>query len=281
MAVNQLSTFIPSFWATSLNIALRKNLVLAGLVNMDYEGDVRPGGTVKITRPSAVSVTDYDPTSTTISYAAAAATQAELVINVRKHFAFQIDDLDADLSNVNLVDAYTAEGAYAMADEVDQSIADEYANAGLADISLDLSGSGISYYNTLVQAGRQMDEANVPRQDRWHVTSPQGYEQLLKDTKFTQASALGDAVVQMGQVGRAAGFDIFVSNNLVDAGSTDVLRKTLVGRRSAITHARALTGQPEAIRLEGKFAVGVRAQLAWGNKTIRANELGTVTLTEA
>jgi len=281
MAVNQLSTFIPSVWATRLNVNLRKNLVLAGLVNMDYQGDVRPGGTVKISRPGAVSVSDYDPTSTSITYAAATATQADLVINVRKHFAFQIDDLDADLSNVNLIDAYTAEGAYAMADEVDQSIADEYANAGLTNIDLDLSGSGISYYNTLVQAGRQMDEANVPSQGRWHVTSPQGYEQLLKDTKFTQASALGDAVVQSGAVGQAAGFTIYKSNNLVDAGSTDVLRKTLVGRNSAITHARALTGQPEAFRLENKFAIGVRAQMAWGNKTIRANELGTITLTEA
>lgn len=280
MAVNQLSTFIPSVWATRLNIALRKNLVLANLVNMDYSGQVRPGGTVKIQRPGAISVADYDPTSTTISYAVPTATSAELVINVRKHFAFQIDDLDADLSNVNLVDAYTAEGAYAMADQVDQSIADEYANAGLADVALDLTGSSVDYYAALVKAGRQMDEANVPREGRWHVTSPQGYEQLLKDSKFTQASALGDAVVQSGAVGQVAGFRIWVSNNLVDAGSTDVLRKTLVGRNAAITHARALTGQPEALRLEGKFAVGVRAELAWGNKTIRANELGTVTLTE-
>lgn len=279
MAVNQLSTFIPTVWATRLNIALRKNLVLANRVNMDYAGQVRPGGTVKIQRPAAITVADYDPTATTISYEAPTATSQELVINVRKHFAFQIDDLDADLSNVSLVDAYTAEGAYAMADQVDQSIASEYANAGLTDIAVDLTATP-DYYAALVQAGRQMDEANVPNEGRWHVTSAQGYEQLLKDSKFTQASALGDAVVQSGAVGQVAGFVIYKSNNLVDAGTTDVKRKTLVGRNAAITHARALTGQPEASRLEGKFATGIRAELAWGNKTIRPNELGTITLTE-
>lgn len=279
MAVNQLTTFIPTVWATRLNIALRKNLILANRVNMDYQGNVRPGGTVKITRPTAISVSDYDPTSTTISYGTAAATQQELVINVRKHFAFQIDDLDADLSNVNLVDAYTQEASYSLADAVDQSIADEYANQGAGDVTLDL-GSSPDYYAALVDAAQNLDENSAPSQGRWHVTSPAGYAQLRKDAKFTAASDLGDAVVQSGAIGQVAGFDIFVSNNLVDTGSTDVVRATLYGRNSAITHARALTGQPEAMRLEGKFAVGIRGQLAWGNKTIRSDELGTITITE-
>lgn len=280
MAVNQLTTFIPQVWATRLNVSLRKNLVLANIVNQNYQGQVRPGGTVKIQRPGSIAVADYDPTTTTVTYATPNASTLSLIINVRKYWAFQIDDLDADLSNVNLINAYTEEASYSLRDEVDQSIAAEYANAGLTDITLDVSSGTPDYYGALVTAGKQLDEANVPSEGRWHVTSAAGYAALLEDSKFTSATAAGDQVVRSGAVGMAAGFNIYKSNNLEVVAGTPDYRKTLYGTVAAISHARALTGQPEAFRLEGKMATGIRGELAWGNKTIEPNALGTLSLQE-
>ncbi|AFZ67566.1 P22 phage major capsid protein family protein [Deinococcus peraridilitoris] len=271
-----IANFKPTIWSARLQANLNKNLVLANLVNMDYSGDVTPGGTVKIQRPGRIAVSAY---AGSVSYETPTSSTQTLTIDQDQYYAFAIDDLDQVQANVTLIDKYTSEAAYALADKVDQSIASLYTAAGLTDIALTLSTG--DYYDALVEAGKKLDEANVPRQGRWHVTSPAGYAALLKNDKFIHATQSGDSVISSGEVGRAAGFTIIVSNNLVDAdGTAAVARKALYGTNGAVTHARQLTGNPEALRLEASFKDAVRGRLAWGSKVIEPSMLGTITLTE-
>jgi N4-gp56 family major capsid protein len=281
MAVNQVTTFIPEIWSARLVANLDKALILAAppFVNFNYEGQVNPGNTVHIQTPGSLTAADYVPGTTTISYAVPTASSQDLAIDKRKYVAFAIDDLDRVQSNVNLVDVYTQRAAYAIAGALDTSVAALYSGAGLTDITISLLSSPDAYVS-FVTAGKQLDEANVPRAGRWAAISPAFYAQLLKDTKFTQASALGDRTVQTGQVGQIAGFDIYVSNNLTDSNSgTGITHKCLYGTADAITMARALVGSPEAMRLESSFATGIRMEYAWGLKVVQANALGTITVT--
>jgi hypothetical protein len=118
----------------------------------------------------------------------------------------------------------------------------------------------------------------VPRTGRWAVVTPAGYAALLSDTKFTQASDLGDRVIQDGALGRVAGFDVFVSNNIVNPGTT--VHKYLYGTPDAITYARQLLGEPEAIRREGRIEDAVRGRFAYGAVVVEPTALGTISATE-
>jgi hypothetical protein len=281
MAVNQLTTFIPEIWAARLQFALDKRLILAAppFVNFNYEGNVTPGNTVHIQTPGALTAADYVPGTTTISYAVPTASSQDLVIDKRKYVAFQVDDLDRVQSNTDLVDVYTKRAAYALGDVLDLSVAALYTAAGAGDVTLNLTSSPDAYV-AFVTAAKNLDAKNVPAEGRWAVVDPDTYAQLLKDTKFTQATALGDRTVVSGMVGQIAGFSIFKSNNLTDSNSgTGVTRKCLYGTQDAITMARALVGTPEAVRLESAFATGIRMEYAWGLKVVEDDCLGTLTVT--
>jgi P22 coat protein - gene protein 5 len=282
MAVNQISTFIPTLWAARLNANLDKALVLANIVNTSYQGEVRKGNTVRINRVGNIAALDYDPAVTTVTYAVPTASTQVLSIDARKYFGFQVDDLDAVQSNVALLNEYTQRAGYALADEIDKSIANLYTAAGAGDTAVDLTAAGDAYA-ALVTAGRKLSEQNVPMAGRWAVVSPFFHAALLgANSKLVQATDAGSSVVVSGMVGRAAGFDIYVSNNLVDSDGTAVIqRKCLVGSSVSIAHVRALEGAPEAIRLESKIATGVRGNIAWGNKVIEPLALGTITAKEA
>ena len=58
-----ISNFIPEFWSSILLETLRKAMVFGqeGIVNRDYEGDVRRGSAVRITSIGEVEVNKYTP----------------------------------------------------------------------------------------------------------------------------------------------------------------------------------------------------------------------------
>jgi len=269
-----IANFIPQIWSARLLANLDKNLVLGLAVNTNYEGDIRNvGDRVRIQRPNNITVGAY---TGTVTYEAPTSTTRTLQVNQDKYFAFSIDDLDAVQANVNLVDTFTQRAAFALADDVDKFIASLYTGAGAGDVTVDLTTTH-DMYATAVEAGQNLDEKNVPRIGRWMIISPAGYAALLKNTKFTQASDLGDSVVTSGALGRVAGMDVLVSNNLTKVTGTT---KYLYGTSDSITYARQLLGEPEAIRLESKFEDAVRGRLAYGALVVEPDALGTITATE-
>jgi|SRR5690625_351922 len=270
-----ISNFIPELWSARLLAHLDKNLILGSspIINRDWEGEIRNvGDTVHIQRPGAITVNAYNPATTDVAYEVPTSTTRALVIDQDQYYGFQVDDLAQVQANVTLVDRYTQRAAYALADEIDQFIAGLYTDGTAGDVPVTLGTD--DYYDALVKAGQNLDERNVPRSGRWHVTNPAGYADLLMNEKFVHATAAADQVIRTGQVGMAAGFTIFVSNNLVNATGV----KGLYGTDAATTFAQQLLGAPEALRLEGKFADAVRGRIAYGAKVVEPNALGTITL---
>ena len=274
MPINSNTTFIPTIWSARINANLNKNLVLANLVNMDYSGDVKYGNAVKINRPARVAAVDYDVT-VAITYPQTTAASLTLNIDTFKVAPFHVEDLDAVQSNVNLLETYAQEAAYALADKIDQSISALYTAQGAGDVAITLAGGDM--YAAVVIAGKNLTLKNVPTVGRWLVVSPAGYASLLTSSKFAQPTALGDAVIRTGVVGQVAGFDVYVSNNLVNPGTT--VFKYLYGSSRAITHARSLENV-ESFRQRDFIGTDVRAMVAFGNKVIEPNALGTISATE-
>lgn len=270
-----VDNFIPELWSQQLLVNFRKNLVFGSLINRNYEGEIRDhGDTVRITTPSAISVSAY---SGTVSYETPASTQQSLLIDQQRYWAFELDDVDQAQANVNLMQAYMTEAAYALANDVDAALGSLYTEAGSNTLSIDLTATSPrqNLYPVMVDAGRILDEANVPRNGRWVVLSPKGYAHVLKETEFIHASAAGDQVIRTGEVGSIAGFSVYVSNNLALATS----RKYLFGTNAAITVADQVA-KTEALRRESSFKDAVRGLLVYGRKVVRPSALGVISATE-
>ena len=270
-----ISNFIPELWSARLLANFDKNLVLAGLCNTDWEGEIQDkGDTVHIQRPGAITAKSYGGS---VTYETPTSDTRSLVVDQDDYYAFAVDDADRVQANVDLVDRYTERAAYSLADSLDQYLASLYTAAGLTDITLDVGTDDA--YDKLVTAGQQLDEENIPRVGRWVAVTPRGYADLLQNDKFIHATQSGDDVIATGRVGQAAGFDVFMSNNLVNSSTT--FYKYLYGTRDAVTYARQLLGAPEAIRREGAFEDAIRGRMVYGAKAVESKALGTITADEA
>lgn len=275
MAINN---FIPAVWSAQLLTALNKSLVYANLCNRDYEGEIREyGDQVKINSLGRVTVGSY--TKNTDIAAAETLTDAQriLVIDQAKYFNFQIDDVDKAQQKPKVMQAAMAEAAYGLADVADQYIAGLYTEiSGTNTIGSDASPISIAVaagqstaaaYEKLVDLAVKLDEANVSRASRWVVLPPWYHGILLKDSRFISAGTLKtDEVLANGFVGRAAGFDIYTSNNVPN--TNNALYKVIAGYSGAWSYAEQIA-EVEAYRPERRFADAVKGLHLYGAKVTR------------
>jgi N4-gp56 family major capsid protein len=274
-----IDRFIPEVWSAQLLVALQKSLVFAqpGVVNRDYEGEISDyGDTVRITSISDPTIGTYTPNSTTITPEELTDAQRTLVIDQAKYFAFKVDDVDKRQARGDVMTEAMRRAAYKLRDIVDQYIAAFYTSVDAANKVN--SGSAVSIttaalaYTNLVALRTQLDEANVQTEGRW-VVIPPWYEGLLLDSpNFINAekAADGGAALRNGRIGRAAGFDILKSNNVVNVTGDDYA--ILAGVDTAISYAEQIN-KVEAYRPESSFSDAIKGLHLWGAKVIRPDSL--------
>lgn len=275
-----LDNFIPEIWSARLLENLHKSLIFGqeGVVNRDYEGEIRAfGDTVRINSIGPISVGNYIKNTDIPAPDVLAGEQEVLAIDQAKYFNFLIDDIDKAQQNPKVMDNAMAEAAYALADVADQYIASLYTDAGSAigDDTTPIAPTAETAYETLVSASIRLDENNIPKAGRFVVVPPWFYGLLLTDDRFVKVgSAMSDQVLRNGQVGQAAGFTIYESNNI--ANTTGTLYKIVAGSPMAITFAEQIN-TIEAYRPEKRFADAVKGLYLYGAKVIRPEALVVIT----
>jgi hypothetical protein len=281
--------FRPEIWSAALLVALRKKLVYAqpGVVNRDYEGEItQAGDTVRITSISDPTIGTYVPNVTAIAPEELTDAQRTLVVDQAKYFAFFVDDVDARQAKGDVMPTAMARAAYKLADQADQFVAGLYtgiqaANAVNAGAALTFTAVGTTateeFYNkVLVPLKVKLDEANVPTEGRWCVVPPWGHAMLLLSSLFSRWDGQGNNdVSRNGMVGRAAGFEILVSNN-VPLITTDFA--VIAGVDSALSFAEQVN-KTEAYRPEAKFADAVKGLYLYGGKLVRPDSLAYARVT--
>jgi hypothetical protein len=96
---------------------------------------------------------------------------------------------------------------------------------------------------------------------------------LLKDDRFVSTgSQNADDTLANGMVGRAAGFDILVSNNVSKSADAVPVYRAMAGYRGAISYAEQVS-QVEAYRPENRFADAVKGLHLYGAKVVRSTGL--------
>jgi N4-gp56 family major capsid protein len=280
MSINR---FKPQIWSAKLLVELRKSLVFGGpqVVNHDYEGEIaNSGDTVRITSIGRPKIGDYVPGVTSINPEQLTDAQRTLVIDQAKYFAFEVDDVDARQAAGNVMPQAADNSAYALADVIDQYIANMYIDAsgantvGTSSDPVDVTATPTDAYDkVLVPLRTKLARSNVPTAGRYVVVSPEFHAALLLDPRFIKVNESGDGgqALRNGQVGRAAGFDILESNNA--PVPTTGVTAALAGVNMAISMAEQIN-KVEAYRPQDSFSDALKGLALYGAKVIRPDALG-------
>ncbi len=281
-----VTTFIPKIWDARLLYHLDKQHVFARLVNRMYEGEIREyGDTVHINQIGDISIKDYTKGADIAAPDDLTTTEQLLVIDQAKYFNFGIDDVDAAQVRAPLMDAAMQRAAYGLADVTDQFVAKTMADG--AGIKLGDTGSPIALtktnaYDTLVQLKTLMDKANVPRDGRWIVVPPEFEGLILQDTRF--ATSFGDVAnyrLVEGIVAKAAGFDIYVSNNVPVGTSADAGKYSIIASNNMSTTYAEQILKTEAFRPEKSFKDAIKGLHVYGAKVTQGGAVAKLTATFA
>lgn len=264
-----VTTFIPELWSARLMYALEKSHIAANLVNRDYEGTIRQqGDTVHINSIGAVTVDDYTRNTDIDNPEILTTTDQTLEITQAKYFNFQIDDVDAAQAAGDMMDTAMARAAYALNDTADSYLLGVItAGADTGNIigsSTAVTLTADTVYENIVGLRTVLDKQNVPNAGRYIVVPPEIYALLLMDDRFVKASDGGtaNATLLNGEVGRVAGFTVYMSNNVPFSTDTWSIPASIA---YSTTYAEQIVST-EAYRMEKRFADAVKGLHVYGAK---------------
>lgn len=295
-----LNNFIPAIWSARIHEALRKSFVYAQerVINRDFEGEIQEAGNqVNVHSIGDPTIVDYTKNTDLAAAETLSDARRTLTITEAKAFHFQIDDVDRAQTRPKVMDAAMSRAAYRFADITDQYVAATMvAGASSAnDVGTDAApitnptstAGAEGAYEQLVDLSTKLNESSVPREGRW-VVIPPWYEGVLrKDDRFIANEAVGQGSGQPllnGSIGRAAGFDVMVSNNVPTnaapggAPNQATRYRIVAGHEMATTFADQIS-KVEAYRPERRFADAVKGLHLYGAGVFRPECLAVLTVT--
>lgn len=304
-----ITNFNPDLWAKAVQSNLNKEHVFAMRMNRKYEGELKASGeSIKISSIGRITAKNYTRNAgagnTAASPTIAGIDRPEilqgsslwLIPDQMKYINFEIDNVDHYQQVPDLMAEATREAAYALEDA-----ADLFANstlqtgvAGTTDgtgnrLTARTIGTGAGdddAYEALVDLGVKLSENDVPKSGRWVVIPPWYEGMLQKDVRFTNYGTTQNRdTLANGNIGRAAGFEIYVSNNISGATSGTLavaggVYTIIAGTIDAATYAETLS-EVQAFKPQDGFNDAVKMLHVYGAKVTRPYALASVAVTAA
>jgi hypothetical protein len=215
--------FVPSIWANRVLDRLRAFMVLGRLATRDTSfAPAQPGEKLIIPYPgqfvakrkrAGVNTSVQDPTG---------GTKVEVTLKEHRSIDFIVEDVAEAQANLSIMDRYVNNAAMAMAEQIE---ADGFAvytgylkSAGTFGTPLNRA--------TIVNSGRLLTDAKIPRAGRAVVMSTADEEALKNDTTLAAYFANSNpAAIAEGAIGRLDGADLYPSQ-LTPRGATVTVNAT-------------------------------------------------------
>jgi hypothetical protein len=304
-----ITNFNPDLWAKAVQSNLNKNHVFAARMNRKYEGELKASGeSIKInsigritskayTRNAGAGNTAASPTIAGIDRPEILQGSALWLIPDQMFYTnFEIDDVDRYQQVPDLMGEATREAAYSFADRADL-FCDSTLQTGVAGTTngtgnrleartIGTEAGDDDAYETLVDLGVKLSENDVPKMARWVVVPPWFEGMLQKDVRFTNYGTTQNRQdLENGNIGRAAGFEIYVSNNISGstAGTLAVaggVYTLIAGNNDAATYAETLA-ETVAFKPQDGFNDAIKMLHVYGAKVTRPYALASVEVTQA
>lgn len=276
--------FTPEVMSKKMLRNLDANSVWKGLVNKNWEGEIKEAGdTVIINQYGDIAVKDY-VIGTAIEYEHPEGENLILKVDQQKYFAFFIDKISRVQAKPELINGYFDRAKVAINLAKDTYLS-TLAFAGI-DAGNIINETGLKkdtvygYFTRLMGALRwanalQNNGTGFDGKRPFAVVDPDVYGIMLAAPENTKATVEGDKTTREGTVLKFAGFDIKISTN-----ADKEAKKVIVGTTEAITLADQIT---ETQTVRDKDAIGgayCSGLYVYGAKVVQPKALagGTVTL---
>lgn len=269
-----LTHFIPELWSASILENFRRDTVLVGMANREYEKAFTAGSKIHIPGIVDVKVKDYKTGAVTASGGAKVprttvpdaveSTGIEIVIDQEKSFDFLVDDIDAAQANQSL-DAYTKSAAAALVEDAETFLTAMLTAKGTAVTGIANPTDWASAYAAILKLRGKLSAEKVPAMDRVLLINAAFEEFLLSDgSKLTSfdKSNMTDGLRE-ATIGRLLGFDVVTSPWLDNTKPMAVaFHKPSVAYVSQVE-------KTESMRAEQTFADRVRGLHVYGGAVLR------------
>lgn len=234
--------FIPTIIAQKALGRFGSYMNLAKTVAREFEFTAATQGeTIKVPKRGAVQanakaqgtvVTKQNPTATDVS------------VTLDQHFevTLMIDDVTKVLQNQDTLDGYAEDGAIALAETVEEALADLYASVPIGQVVSFNESSAATKEQSFLEAREKLVMNKVPKMaTKYGYMHPSLITKLLVVDKFSRADSLGKAgVVADGAITRLGGIDIFESQMVVGTGSPAQYHNLIYTKNAFVLAARPL-----------------------------------------
>ena len=243
-----VTNFIPQIWEARLMAKFHERSVGQLITTAPTKIE---GNKIIFNKVSDIALKDYEGS---VSFDDLTTSKVELPMDVKKYWAFKVDDVDAVQSAGALIDPHVAEAGYGLQEATDKLILDEA-------LKTSHTVTGEKAYDVIVKANTQLNKHKVPKSERYVVVNAEALEELHLDTRFTaNYTILENGVIEGAKIN---GVQLIFSEEL-NGGEFAIVAL----HKSAIGFGKQLE-ETEAMRLQNAFADGVRGLQVCGVKTLR------------
>ena len=217
---NDLDAFIPEIWAKSALELLYENMVVAHLVNRQFENEVADyGDLVHAQRPADSKLrrrTDSTTASTLVQDAEASDIQVPLDQWFNQTFIIRPGEMSK--SYVDLVSKYLAPRMKMIARGIDRILlgrVHEFLGTPATRAGVLAAMDEDNAYETMVEADKILNDKNAPTDGRSLILSSDAKSKMLLCDKFVKASERGDggSALATAKLGHILGFDTYMAQN--------------------------------------------------------------------
>ena len=243
-----VTNFIPTIWEARLMAKFHERSVGELITTAPTKIE---GNKIVFNKVSDIALKDYEGT---VNFDDLTTSKVELPMDIKKYWAFKVDDVDAVQAAGSLIDPHVSEAGYGLQEATDKLILDEA-------LKTSHTVEGEKAYDIIVKANTQLNKNKVPKAERFAIVNAEALEELHLDSRFTaNYTILENGVIEGAKIN---GVQLVFSEEL-NGGEFAIV----VLHKSAIGFGKQLE-ETEAMRLQNAFADGVRGLQVCGVKTLR------------
>ncbi|MBR2386456.1 hypothetical protein IKA92_04085 [bacterium] len=279
-AITDYSGFIGEVWSKKINASLDKTCCMLQCVNRDWQADADKGvKKINIITPTTISASDY--TGAISDYGTMSTTPTVLELSQKIYFGITIPDVAEVQSNVSILDTVVESAKKGIEQKIDSYLFSQYTSTdaenqlGSTENAVEVTKENIYAQFVALAKKLKISGAIDASNPGWVVVHPDVEELILLSDSFTKASEMADKATREGAIGKIAGLDVFVSNNV---GKNSDHYVVLAGTQKGITYASQLS-KIETLRAESSFNSIVRGLYMFGGMVVNPAAIATLTCT--
>jgi len=267
-----VGAFIPEIWSDEVIATYKGNLVAANLVrNINHAG--KKGDSIHIPTPGRSSA-NAKAINTDVTANVDNAGTTTITIDQHYEYSMYIEDF-AELQALNSMRKfYTDDAGFALAKTVDSKIITDLDGASALTGGNAVITSVTDWDASLLVAIENLNDNDVPVNDRSLIVTPSTMTALMTEERFTEQAFIGDGkAIKTGKIGQIYGVDVYMSTQ-VGTGNTE---KAFLFQKDAHDLATQQSVRTQTQYKQEKLADLFTADTIYGSKVVRPGSIQELT----